>query len=137
MQGLRHFNQEKHQAMGEELSRLLATGFIKEVWHPDWTTNPVLVPKKNRNWRVCVDYTSRNKACPNDRFPLPRIDKVMDLTTRCEPLSFLDAYLRYHHIPHAEADQPTTTLITPFDLFCYVKMSFEIKNTGATYQQCM
>jgi hypothetical protein len=46
-QGLRCFNQEKRQAMGEELSRLLATDFIKEIQHPNWIANPVLVLKKS------------------------------------------------------------------------------------------
>jgi hypothetical protein len=82
--------------MGEELSRLLATGFIKKVQHPDWIANLVLVPKKNGKWRTCVDYTSLNKACPKDLFPPPHIDQVLDLTTRCELLSFLDAYSGYH-----------------------------------------
>jgi hypothetical protein len=70
-QDLRRFNQEKRQAMGEELSRLLATGFIKEIQHPDWIANPVLVPKKNGKWSMCVNYTSLNKACRKDSFPLP------------------------------------------------------------------
>jgi hypothetical protein len=70
-QGMRRFNQEKHRAMGAELSKLLAASFVKEVKHPDWIANLVLVPKKNRKWRVCVDYTSLNKACPKDPFPLP------------------------------------------------------------------
>jgi hypothetical protein len=70
-QGLRCFNQEKRQAMGEELSRLLATDFIKEIQHPNWIANPVLVLKKSGKWRMCVDYTSLNKACPKDPFPLP------------------------------------------------------------------
>jgi hypothetical protein len=46
-QGLRCFNQEKRQAMGEELSRLLTIGFTKEVQHPDWIANHILVQKKN------------------------------------------------------------------------------------------
>jgi hypothetical protein len=70
-QGLRCFNQEKRQAMGEELSRLLATDFIKEIQHPNWIANPVLVLKKSGKWRMCVDYTSLNKACLKDPFPLP------------------------------------------------------------------
>jgi hypothetical protein len=70
-QGLRCFNQEKHWAMGEELSKLLTTGFVKEVQHPDWIVNPVLVPKKNGRWRMCVDYTCLNKACSKDPSPLP------------------------------------------------------------------
>jgi hypothetical protein len=57
--------------MGEELSRLLATGFSKEIHHSDWIANLVLVSKKNRKWRICVDYMSLNKACPKDLFPLP------------------------------------------------------------------
>jgi hypothetical protein len=46
-QGLRCFNQEKRRAMGEELSRLLTIGFTKEVQHPDWIANHILVQKKN------------------------------------------------------------------------------------------
>jgi hypothetical protein len=61
----------------------------------------------------------------------------MDLTVRCELLSFLDAYSGYHHIPLSEADQPATTFMTPFGCFCSVKMMFRLKNVGATYQQSM
>jgi hypothetical protein len=89
--------------MGEELSRLLAASFVKEVQHPDWIVNAVLVPKKNGKWRMCVDYTSLNTACPKYPFHLPRIDQIVDLTVGCELLSFLDTYSSYHQIPLAEA----------------------------------
>jgi hypothetical protein len=95
-QGLRRFNQEKLQAMGEELSMLLATSFVKEIHHVDCIANPVHVPKKDGEWRMCVDYTSLNKACPKDPFPLPCIDQVVHLTAKCEHLSVLEAYLGYH-----------------------------------------
>jgi hypothetical protein len=68
--------------MGEELSRLLSVGFVKEVHHLDRIVNPVLVLKKNGKWRMCVDYTRLNKACPKDPFSLPRIEQVVDLTAR-------------------------------------------------------
>jgi hypothetical protein len=58
----------------EEVMKLLSAGFIREVIHLEWLVNPVLVKKKNKIWRMCVDYTSLNKACPKDPFPLPRID---------------------------------------------------------------
>ena len=45
-QRLRRFDEEKRRAIGEELSKLLAAGFIKEVQHPDWIANPVLVRKR-------------------------------------------------------------------------------------------
>jgi hypothetical protein len=74
--------------IGEEVMKLLSVGFICEVFHPEWLANPVLVKKKNKKWRTCVDYTSLNKACPKDPFPLPRIDQVVDSTTGCETSVF-------------------------------------------------
>ena len=56
-QCLRHFDEEKRRAIGEEIQKLLAAGFIKEVSHPECLANPVLVKKKNGKWRMCVDYT--------------------------------------------------------------------------------
>jgi hypothetical protein len=78
---------------------LLDAGFIKEVFHPNWLANPVLVPKKNKEWRMCVDYTNLNKACTKDPFGLPQIDQVMDSMAGFSLLRFLDCYLRYHQIP--------------------------------------
>ena len=86
---------------------------------------------------MCVDYTGLNKACPKDLFPLARIDQVVDSTSGCETLCFLDAYSGYHQIAMKESDQLTTSFITPFRSFCYVTMLFDLKNAGATYQCCM
>ena len=71
-QFLRRFNEERRKAIGEEVARLLAAGFIIDVFHPEWLANPVLVLKKNGTWRMCVDYTDLNKACSTDPFALPR-----------------------------------------------------------------
>jgi hypothetical protein len=95
-QHLHHFDDERHKAIGEEITKLLAAGFITEVFHFDWLANPVLIKKKTRKWRMCVDYTGLNKACPKDHFPLPRIDQIVDSTSGCEIPSFLDAYSGYH-----------------------------------------
>ena len=51
----------------------------------------VMVKKVKEKWRICIDYTDLNKACPKDSFPLPRIDKLVDATTEHELLSFMDA----------------------------------------------
>jgi hypothetical protein len=72
-QPLRCFAEEKRKAIGEEITRLLATSFIMEVFYPDWLANPVLVLKKNNTSCMCIDYTSLNKACPKDPFVLPHI----------------------------------------------------------------
>jgi hypothetical protein len=84
-----HFDEERRRAIG-------VAGF--EVFHPTWLANAVLVKKKNGKWQMCVDYTSLNKGCPKVRFPLPRIDQIVDSTTGCELLCFLDAYSGYHQI---------------------------------------
>jgi hypothetical protein len=131
-QHLRHFDEEKRRAIGEEVHKLMA-----EVFHPEWLANPVLVKKKGGKWRMCVDYTGLNKACPKVPYPLPRIDQIVDSTAGCETLSFLDAYSGYHQIKMKESDQLVTSFITPFGMYCYTTMPFGLRNAGATYQRCM
>jgi hypothetical protein len=136
-QRLRHFDYGRCRAISEEIAKLLAASFIKEVYHSDWLANPVLVKKKNGKWRMCVDYTGLNKACPKDHFPLPRIEKIIDSTSGCEILYFLDAYSGYHQNVMKESDQLATFLPTPFGTYCCVTMPCGLKNAGATYQRCM
>ena len=100
------------------------------MYHPKWLTNPVLVQKKNKEWRMCVDYTDLNKHCPKDPFDLPLIDEVVDSTVGCELLSFLDYYFGYHQISLKEDDQIKTSFITPFTVYCYTTMSFRLKMPG-------
>jgi hypothetical protein len=104
--------------------------FIREVFHPEWLANPVLVRKKNTNeWRMCVDYTNLNKHCPKDQ--------VIEFTAGYNFLFFLDYYLGYHKIAIKEEDQEKTAFITPFDAYCYTTMSFGLKNAGATYKRAI
>ena len=95
-QKLRRFTLDKKEAIRVEITWLLATYFIKQVYHLDWLANPVLVRKKNKEWRMSVDYTDLNKHCPKDPFGLPRIDEVVDSIAGCELLCFLDCYSSYH-----------------------------------------
>jgi hypothetical protein len=70
-QSLCLFNTERHRAIGEEVNWLLAAGFIWPIKHPKWLANPVLVQKKNKTRRMCIDYTNLNSACPKEEFVLP------------------------------------------------------------------
>ena len=132
-QHLHRFVDERCRAIGKEITKLLAVGFVKEVYHSYWLANPILVKKKNGKWRMCVDYTGLNKACLKDHFPLPCIDQIGDSTSGYEILSFLDAYSGYHQITMKESDKVVTLFITPYGSYCYVTMPFDLKNTGATY----
>jgi hypothetical protein len=65
---------ERAEIVTKEVDRLLEVNAIRPVQHPTWLSNTVVVKKKNEKWRVCVDFTDLNKACPKDPFPLSRID---------------------------------------------------------------
>jgi hypothetical protein len=81
-QHLCRFADDRRDAINKELAKLLVASFIREVFHPEWLANSILVRKKNTNeWRMCVDYTDLNKHCPKDPFGLPRIDQVINSTT--------------------------------------------------------
>ena len=133
----RVFAQEREKAIAEEVRKLLEAGFIREVYYPDWLANVVIVKKSNGKWRICVDFTDLNKACPKDSYPLPRIDTLVDSTARQELLSFIDALSGYNQIKMNEEDQEKTSFVTSQGLFCYKVMSFGLKNAGATYQRLM
>ena len=66
----RVFTPERDQAIVEEVCKLRKTSFIKEVYYPDWLANVVMVKKASRKWRMCVDFTDLNRACPKDSYPL-------------------------------------------------------------------
>jgi hypothetical protein len=106
-QKLQRFAQDKKEAIRVEVNQLLAVGFIKEVYHLKWLVNPVLVRKKNNKWKMCFDYTDLNKHNPKDQISL------------------------------REEDHIKTSFITPFGAYCYMTMSFGLKNTGATYQRAI
>jgi hypothetical protein len=127
-QRLRRFAQDKQETIKREIAKLLVDGFIKEVIHPEWVANPILVKKKNNEWRMCVDYTNLNKHCPKDHFRLPRIDQVVNSMAGCVLLCFLDCYFGYHQITLKEEDQIKTAFITSFGTYAYKTMSFGLKN---------
>ncbi|KAJ9557881.1 hypothetical protein OSB04_012495 [Centaurea solstitialis] len=99
--------------------------------YPDWLANVVVVQKKNGKWRVCIDFTDLNKACPKDPFPLPHIDA----TAGHELLTFMDANSGYNQILMHKDDQEKTAFMTDKGIYCYKVMPFGLKNAGSTYQR--
>ena len=107
------------------------------MFYPEWLANTVVVKKKNGKWRVCVDFTDLNKACPKDPLPLPRIDQLVDATIGHPRMSFLDAFQGYHQTSLALDDQKKTAFVTPIENYHYKVMPFGLKNMGSTYQKMM
>jgi hypothetical protein len=102
-----------------------------------WLANPVIVPKANGKLWMCIDYTSLNKACPKDPYPLPRIDQIVDSTSGCDLLSFLHAYSGFHQIQMSREDRKHTAFVTVDGLYCYVVMPYGLKNALSTFVRAM
>ena len=124
-------------ASKEEVEKLLSSGFIREARYTTWLANVVMVTKPNGKWRMCVDYTNLNKACPKDSYPLPNIDQSVDGAASHKILSFLDAYSGYNQIRMHPRDKEKITFMTDSVNYYYEVMSFGLKNAGATCQRLM
>jgi hypothetical protein len=70
-QNEKRYTPERREAIRLEVNKLLEVGFIRSVDYPRWLANPVLVEKSDGSWRMCIDYTSLNKACHKDEYPCP------------------------------------------------------------------
>ena len=89
---------KRENSIKEEVQKLTVAKFIREVYYPDWLANVVMVKKANGKWRMGVDFTNLNKACPKDSYPLPHIDQLVDLTAGHRLLSFMDTFSGYNQI---------------------------------------
>ena len=94
-----------------------------------------MVKKENGKWRMCVDFTDLNNACPKDSFPILKIDQLMDSMVGHKLLTFMDAFSGYNQIQMVEEDQEKIAFITSQGLYCYRVMPFGLKNVGAMYQR--
>jgi len=126
----RKLGEERRKASREETNKLVQAGFIQKGRYTTWLANVVMVKKSNSKWRMCVDYTDLNKACPKDSYALPTVDRI-------PYLSFLNAYSGYNQIQMHPRDRDKTTFRTDSDNFYYEVMPFDLKNFGATYQRLM
>jgi hypothetical protein len=129
--------EERRRAVDEEVKKLVDARFISEIKYPTWLANTVLVKKANGKWRMCVDYTNLNMACPKDPYPLPNIDHLIDDASGYKTLSFMDAYSGYNQIRMDPLDAPKTAFMTNTNNYHYEVMSFGLKNAGASFQRSM
>jgi hypothetical protein len=128
---------ERQNFIREEVRKLFQASFIEEVYHPVWLANPVVVPKANGKLRMCIDYTNLNKACPKDPYPLPRIDQIVDSTSGCDLLPFIDAYSGFHQIKMARDNRKHTAFVIVDGLYCYIVMPYGLLNALPTFVHAM
>jgi hypothetical protein len=132
---LQKMSDDKAEGARNEVKRLLSADVIREVTYPEWLANIVMVKKANGKWRICIDFIDLNKVCPKDKFPLPRIDSLVDATASSELMSLLDCYLGYHQIWMKKEDEPKTSFITPSGTYCYLWMPEGLKNARGSFSR--
>nr|GEW15978.1 reverse transcriptase domain-containing protein [Tanacetum cinerariifolium] len=103
---------ERAKAIQAEVQKLVDEWIMREVYYHDWLSNPVMIKKHDGIWRMCVDFTNLNKACPQDCYPLPDIDRKVESLCGYPFKCFLDAYKGYHQIQLAESDEEKTAFHT-------------------------
>ena len=117
----------------EQIHDLLAQGFIRPSCSPYGA--PVLfVPQKDGRWRMCIDYRALNKQTIKDRYPLPRIDLLLDRLGQARVFSKLDLAQGYHQIAMAQDSVEKTAFVTNLGQWEYLVMPFGLCNAPSTFQ---
>ena len=120
----------------EQVKDLLVQGFIRPSFSPYGA--PVLfVPKKDGRWRMCIDYRSLNKQTIKDRYPLPRIDLILDRLGQARVFTELDLAQGYHQIAMTEDSIAKIAFCTHLSQWEFVVMPFGLCNALSTFQWLM
>jgi hypothetical protein len=130
----RRMNPALKDIVKEELQKLLQANLIYPISDSQWVCPLVIAPKKNGQWRICVDFIELNKATHRDYFPLPFIDQVLDTLSEKKYFSFLNGFSGYNQIQIAPEDQENTTFTCPWGTYAYRVLHFGLCNAPTTFQ---
>ncbi|GFV36864.1 retrovirus-related Pol polyprotein from transposon 297 [Trichonephila clavipes] len=127
-------NPVKKEVLREQIEELLKQNVIEECESP-YAAPVVLVPKPNGKVRLCFVYRKLNSVTKVDAYPLPRMDDLLNEATPTSFMSTIDLQSGYHQVRVADGDQDKTAFVCPFGTYCYLRMSFGLRNAPATFQR--
>nr|XP_043633590.1 uncharacterized protein LOC122604790 [Erigeron canadensis] len=108
---------ERSNAITTKVKKLVEARILRAIFFPKWVSNPVMVKNIDGTWRMCIDFTNLNKACPKDSYLLPEIDQKIESLEGYKLKCFLDAYKGYHQIRMAKEDEEKTSFHTEHGTF--------------------
>ena len=91
--------------------------------------------KKSGEIRLCVDFINLNRASDKDNYPVPPMEKLLQMVLGSELFSLLDGFSGYNQVLVAKEDRLKTTFRTKWGTFAYIRMPFGLINAGATFQR--
>ena len=119
----------------EEIDKLLRVRFIRPVKRATWLNPIVVVPKKNGQLHVCVDYQKLNAATVTDAFGLAFTNNILDIFDGHDCYSFLHKSIGYNQICMHPDDQEKMAFVTEWGVFIAIVMMFCLKTALATFQR--
>ena len=127
---------KEKELMQEEVNQMLKLGIIEESISP-WNSPAIIIPKKDGSRRFVIDYRNVNTVIQDDRWPLPRIEDILDRLSGAKYFSVLDLTSGYWQIPLATESRPITAFSTDVSHYQFTRLPFGLKTAPAAFSRIM